>query len=74
MHFDFDAEFASHKRQMKIMKAMGAAFAVVWVLIFLIVMGIFTFIGYVAYQGISNPALIGEYAGSIVKGYEETVE
>jgi hypothetical protein len=71
MKFDFDAEMASHKRQMKIM---GAAFAVVWILIFLIVMGVFTFIGYVAYQGISNPTLIGEYAGSIVKGYEETVK
>lgn len=71
MKFDFDAEMASHKRKMKIF---GAAFAVVWILIFLMVVGTFTVIGYMAYQGVSNPELIGEYAGSIVKGYEETVK
>jgi ABC-type phosphate transport system permease subunit len=70
MKFDFDAEFASHKRKMKIF---GAAFAVVWVLIFLMVIGIFSFIGYAAYQGISNPEVIGNFAGEIVKGYEDKV-
>jgi len=71
MKFDFDAEMASHKRKMKIF---GAAFVVVWILIFLMAVGTFTVIGYMAYQGVSNPELIGEYAGSIVKGYEETVK
>ena len=55
------------------MKIFGAAFAVVWVLIFLMVIGIFSFIGYAAYQGISNPEVIGNFAGEIVKGYEDKV-
>jgi hypothetical protein len=68
---DFDAEFARRKRKMKII---GAAFAVVWLLIFLMIIGVFTFIGYMAYQGVTQPELIGNFAGEIVKGFEETAK
>ena len=63
-------DFDSHERQMRLF---GRVFAVMFVLVFTVIVSMFAVQGYLAYKVLTEPELVGNYVGSIVNGVTETV-
>jgi hypothetical protein len=63
-------DFDRHERQMRLF---GRIFAVMFVLVFTIIVSLFIVQGYLAYKVITDPSSVGNYMGEVVNGITNTV-
>lgn len=67
----FDEDFARSRRNFRIMSRFVFGFIG---FVFVLVIGGFIASGYVVYQVAKDPSVIGNVAGEVVKGFNETVK